>query len=98
MKKKRVVSLLFVLAALWWQPSAEAQTRPGAAAKAVVLIHAGRLVDVRAGRVVENQGILIEGERIKAVGPWNDLRTRAPSTSVIDLSGETVLPGLADCH
>ncbi|HYJ47534.1 MAG TPA: amidohydrolase family protein [Pyrinomonadaceae bacterium] len=92
--KKRIVSLL-VLAALW-QSGVMAQTRP--AAKSVVLIHAGRLVDVRGGRVLENQGILIEGERIKEVGAWNDLRGRAPSSAVIDLSGETVLPGLADCH
>jgi imidazolonepropionase-like amidohydrolase len=91
--KKIVISLLFILAL--WQLSVSAQTR---AAKAVVLIHAGRLVDTRAGRVVENQGILIEGERIKAVGAWADMRGRAPASAVIDLSNETVLPGLSDCH
>ena len=65
----------------------------------VVLIKAGRLIDVRAGRVVENQAILIEGERIKTVGPLADVERSAPSSArVIDLSGATVLPGLADCH
>ena len=91
--KKIVISLLFILAL--WQLSVSAQTR---SAKAVVLIHAGRLVDTRAGRVVENQGILIEGERIKAVGAWADMRGRAPASAVIDLSNETVMPGLSDCH
>lgn len=91
--KKLLVSLVAILALS--QSSALAQTR---AAKSVVLIHAGRLVDVRAGRVLENQGVLIEGERIKAVGAWNDMRGRAPSGAVIDLSNETVLPGLSDCH
>jgi imidazolonepropionase-like amidohydrolase len=91
--KRVFIFLLFIL--LLWQISALAQTR---AAKAVVLIHAGRLVDTRAGRVLENQGILIEGERIKAVGAWGDLRGRAPASAIIDLSNETVLPGLADCH
>jgi imidazolonepropionase-like amidohydrolase len=65
----------------------------------VVLIKAGRLVDVRAGRVLENQGILIEGQRIKSVGPLAEIQRRAPaSATVIDLSRSTVLPGLADCH
>ena len=65
----------------------------------VVLIKAGRLIDVRAGRVVENQAILIEGERIKAVGPLVELERNAPSSArVIDLSRATLLPGLADCH
>ena len=62
-------------------------------------IKAGRLVDVRAGRIVENQGILVEGERIKAVGPLAQIQKATPSTArVIDLSRATVLPGLADCH
>jgi imidazolonepropionase-like amidohydrolase len=65
----------------------------------VVLIKAGRLVDVRAGRVVENQAIIIEGERIKTVGPLADVERNAPSSArVIDLSRATLLPGLADCH
>lgn len=65
----------------------------------VVLIKAGRLIDVRAGRVVENQAILIEGERIKTVGPLADVERSAPSSArVIDLSRATLLPGLADCH
>jgi imidazolonepropionase-like amidohydrolase len=65
----------------------------------VVLIKAGRLIDVRAGRVVENQGILIEGERIKTVGPLGEVERNAPSSArVIDLSRATLLPGLADCH
>jgi len=65
----------------------------------VVLIKAGRLIDVRAGRVLENQGILIEGQRIKAVGALAEVEKTAPATAqVIDLSRATVLPGLADCH
>ncbi len=65
----------------------------------IVLIKAGRLIDVRAGRVVENQGIIIEGERIKTVGPLAEVERNAPSSArVIDLSRATLLPGLADCH
>jgi imidazolonepropionase-like amidohydrolase len=65
----------------------------------VTLIKAGRLIDVRSGRVRENQGILVEGERIRAVGPLADVQRNAPNNAfVIDLSRATVLPGLADCH
>lgn len=62
------------------------------------LIHAGRLLDVRAGRLLTDQAILIENERISAVGPWAQLSGRAAGAEVIDLSNATVLPGLTDCH
>lgn len=58
-------------------------------------VRAGRLLDVRSGTVVSNAVILIEGERITAVGP---AVTIPAGTEVIDLSGATVLPGLIDVH
>ncbi len=61
----------------------------------VTAIKAGRLIDVEAAAVRTNQVILIEGERIKAVG--SDLPIPA-GAKVIDLSRSTVLPGLIDCH
>ncbi|HET9787886.1 MAG TPA: hypothetical protein VFP47_12155, partial [Pyrinomonadaceae bacterium] len=77
------------------QGAVVAQTAP----TRVVLIKAGKLIDVRSGRVAENQGILIEGERIKSVGPLAEMEKAAPrSARVIDLSRATLLPGLADCH
>jgi imidazolonepropionase-like amidohydrolase len=75
---------------------APAQSKaPEAAQKAPtrVAIRAGRLLDVRTGNYATNVFILIEGDRIASVGP------AAPAgVPVIDLSGQTVLPGLADCH
>ena len=62
------------------------------------LIHAGRLIDGVADQPVVNQGILVEGERITAVGPWADLSARTRGATIIDLSGMTVLPGLIDNH
>jgi imidazolonepropionase-like amidohydrolase len=67
--------------------------------KETVLIKAGRLIDVRNGRVLTDQAILIEGDRIKDVGPVQAVSSHAPTTArVIDLSNSTVLPGLIDCH
>src|SRR5258705_1262105 len=65
--------------------------------KETVLIKAGRLVDVRSGRVLTDQAILIEGDRIKQVGPAQSIQVPA-GARVIDLSNATILPGLIDCH
>lgn len=61
----------------------------------VTAIKAGRLVDPETGALVVNQIILIEAENIKAVG--SDVKIPAGAT-VIDLSKQTVLPGLFDAH
>ncbi len=65
----------------------------------LILIKAGKLIDVLSGKVLESQGILIEGEKIKEVGPLEVISKTIPSnTKIIDLSNFTVLPGLIDCH
>ncbi|HEV2492310.1 MAG TPA: amidohydrolase family protein [Terriglobia bacterium] len=70
-----------------------------AAPRASVAVKAGRLLDVRSGRYLENQIILVEGGRIQAVGPASELASRVPSDAkVVDLSHATVLPGLIDAH
>ena len=59
-----------------------------------IVIRAGRLIDTRAGRVLNAQNIVIEGDRIRAVGTG-----AAPANAeIIDLSDFTVLPGLIDNH
>lgn len=73
--------------------AAEAQAQP--AAVRVTAIKAGRLVDPETGTAAANQIILIEGEKIKAVGPNVAIPA---SANVIDLSKLTVLPGLVDAH
>jgi imidazolonepropionase-like amidohydrolase len=93
---KRTLFAVIVISFLL-QNLASAQTT--AAPPKTVLIKAGRLIDVRTGRVLENQGILVEGQRIKAVGPLAEIQKNTPAAAgVIDLSRATVLPGLADCH
>jgi imidazolonepropionase-like amidohydrolase len=58
------------------------------------------IVDVLDGSVTPNAGILIDGKRIAAVGPVEDVR-RAPQADgvhVVDLGGAHVLPGLFNMH
>jgi imidazolonepropionase-like amidohydrolase len=58
-------------------------------------IRAGRLIDGRGGPPLADAVILVQGERITAVGAGLAI---PPGALVIDLSGKTVLPGLIDCH
>src|SRR5262245_6688390 len=63
------------------------------------LIKAGRVLDVKSGKFLLDQGILTEGERINEIGPWANVQAHAPQDALmIDLSRATLLPGLIDCH
>ena len=81
-------------------PAVHAQTAAAAPAASAqqILIKAGRLVDGRSAIAQPNVGILIEGERIRAVGPLAQIQAQAPNARVIDLGQMTVLPGLIDAH
>jgi imidazolonepropionase-like amidohydrolase len=61
----------------------------------ITAIRAGKLIDVDAGRVLNNQIILVRGGKIEAIG--ENLAVPAGAT-IIDFSKMTVLPGLIDCH
>jgi imidazolonepropionase-like amidohydrolase len=61
----------------------------------VTAIRAGKLIDPESGTTSTNQTIIVEGGKIKAVGPGLSLPAGA---TVIDLSTFTVLPGLFDAH
>jgi len=66
---------------------------------APVLVKAARLLDVRAGVYRDNQGLWIEGGRIKQVGAFETVRAAAPRDIVlVDLGSAAVLPGLIDSH
>lgn len=66
-----------------------------AAEPELVALKAARLVDVESGKWIEAPVVIIEGERIKAVGS----RLSIPDGArVIDLGGRTLLPGLIDAH
>ena len=60
---------------------------------APVAIKAGRLLDVKTGKIANNVFILIENHRIKSIANAAPAGVRA-----IDLSGAFVMPGMVDCH
>jgi imidazolonepropionase-like amidohydrolase len=84
---RRFVCLLAIFAS----PAAAQTTEESA----WLAIRAGRLIDGLGGAPVTGATILIEGERIRAVGAGIAI---PPGARVIDLSRMTVLPGLIDCH
>lgn len=60
-----------------------------------IVLHAARLLEVDTGNLVRPGEILIEGERIKAVGTTVE---HPQGATVIDLGDTTLLPGLIDAH
>jgi len=60
-----------------------------------IVLHAARLIEVDAGRVLAPGEILVRGERIAEVGA----KVQRPADArVIDLGDRTLLPGLIDAH
>jgi len=86
-----VLAVLCYSSACFGQASAPGpSTRP-----ATFAIRAGHLLDVRNGKLLADQVIVVQGDKIASVGP----AANAPrGAQVIDLSNATVLPGLIDVH
>jgi imidazolonepropionase-like amidohydrolase len=61
-----------------------------------VVIRAGHVLDVKSGKMLSDQAIVIEGDKIVGVGPAS--ATPAPDATTINLPNATVLPGLIDAH
>src|ERR1700704_4167397 len=69
----------------------------GAEAQKAVAIHAGQLFDGKSDRLVSNQVIVIQGDRIAEVGPAGSVKIPAGAEE-IDLRTGSVLPGLIESH
>ncbi len=80
-------ALICISGAVWGQETPVA-TPP-------IVLHAARLFDVSAGKIVTPGEVLVEGERITAAG------TSVPhpaGAETIDLGDTTLMPGLIDVH
>jgi imidazolonepropionase-like amidohydrolase len=88
---------IFVLCALICHAGVGLMPALSAADPPRTYVRAGRLLDVRSGKMLSNQVIVIRGDQIERVSSGNDV-TVPPGAVVVDLSHATVLPGLVDCH
>jgi imidazolonepropionase-like amidohydrolase len=62
-----------------------------------VVVHAGRLLDVKTGKMLTDQMLVIEDGKIVTVGPAAEAKVPADAVR-IELPNATVLPGLIDAH
>lgn len=70
---------------------------PAEAAATSLYLTADHMVDVLAGKLVDDPAVIITDDRIVAVGTKTSLK--APEgAQIIDLHGQTILPGLIDMH
>jgi predicted amidohydrolase YtcJ len=78
------------------QPTSPTAGKPASAAGGTLFVG-----EVAAGPSQQPQkgwAVYVEGERIVAVGPAPELRAAHAGARVIDVTGSTILPGLADAH
>jgi Tol biopolymer transport system component/imidazolonepropionase-like amidohydrolase len=82
-----------------WKP-ADAEIRlqvPRPIPQGKLLLRNARVVTMRGEEVIEHGDILIENNRISTVGPSGKIVVPS-GAKVIDVRGETILPGLVDIH
>jgi imidazolonepropionase-like amidohydrolase len=100
MKTKSLALLLAALGLAPWlcaQPTPSASAAPDAVVEKPLAITNTRLVDGKTGRVDSSVTILVQGQRIAAVGPASKISIPA-DTKIIDGSAFWVIPGLIDVH
>src|ERR1700740_3000254 len=87
------LSSSFLLLSLCGRSAAQAPSQ--AATPHAIVLHAARLLDVEAGRLVRPGEVLVQGDRILEAGPSVK---RPAGAEVIDLGDRTLMPGLIDAH
>lgn len=56
-----------------------------------------RIITMRGDEVIEDGVIVVDGNRITAIGPRASVQVPADAT-VMDMAGKTIMPGLVDAH
>src|SRR5438045_9378605 len=92
---RRPITLFALIAAAGAALAAQGRGGQPPGPQKITAIRAGRLVDPATGTAAANQIVLVEGERIREVGPNVTIPANA---EVIDLSRLTVVPGFVDTH
>jgi imidazolonepropionase-like amidohydrolase len=61
------------------------------------LVRAGHLLDVKTGKLLDAQTVVVVGDTIQSIAPTASVAAQ-PGDKIVDLGGLTVLPGLIDVH
>jgi imidazolonepropionase-like amidohydrolase len=83
-----------VMAALLAMGAAALPAQPAAGR---TLVRAGHLLDVKTGKLLDGQTVVVVGETIQSIAPSAEVPALM-GDAVVDLSGLTLLPGLIDVH
>lgn len=92
---KAVLAISFVLLALALPTRLAGQTSEEGKPAVRLAVRAAKLIDGKSATPLENGVVLVEGDRIVAVG--SNLPIPA-GMEIVDLGSCTLLPGLIDCH
>ena len=90
--KKTAIVLSFAMAAAAIVAQAPAKTDGKR-----TLVRAGHLLDVKTGKLIDAQTIVVVGDTIQSIAASSSVAAQ-PGDAVIDLGGMTVMPGLIDVH
>ncbi|HEX4007831.1 MAG TPA: amidohydrolase family protein [Acidobacteriaceae bacterium] len=96
MKKRDFLApVLTILAIMPGRAWTQAAPETAASAARPIVLHAARLLDVEAGKIVTPGEVLVRGDRIVAAGTAVD---HPAGAETIDLGDMTLMPGLIDAH
>ncbi|HTG32238.1 MAG TPA: amidohydrolase family protein [Thermoanaerobaculia bacterium] len=84
-------------AAAAYQETAIVVEAPRNVPRGTVLLRGAAVITMRGDEVVPDADVLVAGNRIAAVGPRGEVRAPA-GTTIIDVAGKYVIPGLVDIH
>ena len=65
--------------------------------KGIIAFTHARIITMEGEEVIEDGSIVVEGNRIRAVGPASEVRIPRKA-KVYDCSGKTIMPGIIDVH
>ncbi|MDQ0221119.1 amidohydrolase family protein [Peribacillus cavernae] len=63
-----------------------------------IVLKGGTLIDGRGGSPIYNAAVLLDGNRIEAVGKVGDFESSYEDVTTIDITGKTIMPGLINMH
>jgi imidazolonepropionase-like amidohydrolase len=87
---RTVLALVFCFASVVTTYAQSPETR-----KQAIVLHAARLLDIEAGRILTPGEVLVQGNRIIEAGT----SVKPPADAeIIDLGDKTLMPGLIDAH
>jgi imidazolonepropionase-like amidohydrolase len=94
MFKPQNLAIAFLLAVAAVSLSSQPASPPTAKR---TLVRAGHLLDVKTGKLLDAQTLVVVGDTIQSIAPTATVAAQ-PADAVVDLTGFTVLPGLIDVH